>query len=515
MKKKPVFEVYIVGFFIIMFVSCLSPLHDVLPTYEEASQSVMKTELSARFIRVDMRYGRVKKGYPIAGEGDERWESGYSRLINYRDIFFKELPKGVDIALYDDDFNYCGMVSSIDSIPDGTAVVRLVCDINQQTGTSILCSYQGVGNMSFINEPNVVNPLWFTCDIDTTFTDNALERNYTNAVVWLPSSYSVEGAPVKLIVLCTGTTGITWNSVNNTYTNRISFFKNMGYAVLLVNPCSEKYKNSVRTNAATPLGVKCFESAIHYVLDNYNIEDGIYLYGKSAGGISSMNIINCSDIYVKAVALHAPNLDFMNDFRCSPTTVSTYYFQQIGMPVPPIWNYESVSMLKEKAIQLESYNPILFQNSIDKASYYDILIENDYPLASSYYPNNKMTVYSDSVLMGEEMQTLVEHAQLELKLPLKIWYAEDDEQVPYGTIENFAKMARNAGYECILRKMEDGTGGHVSMDCYPGHKDYEMCKKETVVTKEGDSMDVALGLVEVIQWFEIQTILTGINYVKL
>lgn len=513
--KKQTGKIFVV--IIILLESCTSSFNDVVPDYLEETRFTMASNQSVKTIRMEMNYGSLNDGYPIAGEGAERWESGYSRLINYRDIILRseELPVGVNIALYDDDHNYCGMVNNIDSIPESTTTVRLVSNNIQQTGTSIILSYKGVEEAMFSKEPNVRNPHWFTCDVDIDVVNNTRECSYTNAALWLPSIYSGEGLPVKLIVLCTGTTGMPWKAVNNAYTNRISFFNSMGYAVLQVNACSEKYKNSLRTNATTPLGVRCFESAINYVLDNYNIEDGIFLYGKSAGGMSVMNIINCLDVNVKAVALHAPNLDFLNDFRCSPTSVSTYYFQQIGMQAPIAWNRESVSMLKEKAIEFESYNPILYHNTIDKVSYYDILINNDYPLASSHYPNNKMKVYSDSVLMGEKMQTLVEQAHLDLKLPLKIWYSEDDEQVPYGTIENFAKMAGNARCECILRKMEDGTGGHVSMDSYPGHKYYNLCEKTIVVTKEGTTLKVALGLAEVIQWFETQNIPTGINEVQL
>ena len=357
----------------------------------------------------------------------------------------------------------------------------------------------------------VVSLQWFTVDVafpmDNPSTElDGVERLYTNAYITLPYNYRQGGKKNKLIVYATGTTGAKWDTLNANY-ELIDYFNAMGYAVLVVNACTNKYKSSRRTNCATPLGVACFISAINYAIDNFNLEEGFYIYAKSAGGMTAMNLINNSRLHVKTAAIACPNLDVWNDYRCMTLGSGSQagYLAQFNVTEYASWTAEAVAEMKTKQDLFDGYNPITFNCTIDKKAYNDYILDNDYPLSSSAYPNSVMKDYSNTYLMSETMQNLVKNSKLFLNAPVKIWYTDDDPQVPFGTIVNFAKMASNAGCVCKLRKFPDGSGGHHCADAMASSSSAgaDLAPRVTIQTRYGGEMNIPLGIAEVLQWIEL------------
>ena len=115
-----------------------------------------------------------------------------------------------------------------------------------------------------------------------------------------------------------------------------------------------------------------------------------------------------------------------------------------------------------------------------------------------------MKNYSDTCLMSDYMHNLINDSKLYLNAPVKIWYTDDDPQVPYGTIVNFAKMASNAGCTCKLRKFPNGTGGHFCADAWmqSPSQGANLAPRTMVQTLFGGIMNVPVGIVEACQWFE-------------
>ena len=466
-------------------------------------------------------FGVLEQGFTIFGNDSERWESAYSKLIK-RDgeLVSIDSTLTISIACYTNQFVYIGSYTQLSDInADNVAYIRIVVtglsDVivppNVQvtfknTSRKLKICYEPLIQSSGVS---VRRP--FTCTVGMPM-DNPAEalddvdnKVYTNGYISLAENYTQEGSASKCIILCTGTTGAPWDSINSAYTERITYFNKMGYSVIIVNACSSKYKTSVRTNAATPLGIACFEAASEYAREMYNIDDNFYLYAKSAGGITAMNIINSSSIQVKCAAIHAPNLDAFNDFRCSAPNVSVNYFSQLNLPYSNSWDATELAAIKQNQDEFDGYNPFTFCSTINKKAYNDLVLDNAYPLSASSYPDSDMKDYSDDFLLGTDMQAIVASAKVFLRKPIKIWYAEDDEQVPYGTIVNFAKMVANAGCLCKLRKMADGTGGHRSMDVNNVSPEaiQSIAPWITKDTKYGGQMTIALGVAEVVQWFEI------------
>ena len=236
---------------------------------------------------VKMRYGVLVEGYPEKGVAEERWESSYSKLIKVEGTVFQTPFEGeVRCCLYDSSFVFIKESIDLEEI-NAAYYIRFVRKEDEPNGPSdVIISH--TGKIKFINEPtlNVLknfSPTWFTVDVNLPYSNPSLgwvegERLYTNSWISLPWNYRSEGEKNKLIVYGTGTTGAKCNTITDGAEEKVNYFNAMGYAVLVVNCNTNKFKTNRRNNCATPLGVACFTAAIRYVIDNYNMDSNFYIY---------------------------------------------------------------------------------------------------------------------------------------------------------------------------------------------------------------------------------------------
>ena len=456
--------------------------------------------------RLPLFLGQVYQGRPLINNTTlaSRNNYAYSQLIK-NDGTLVSAPNGATFACFKNDAWY------VDSstIPADCEYFRIVVSHsgNEKPFPIDVTYNNATGRLTILKEtyrqsesyPTMFN--WFTCDVAFPIDNPATDIDdatplFTTAWIKLPASYSRHGTPTKMIILCHGTSGFNWDSFVETYRTPVEYFNAQGYAVLDCFPLSSLYaSNAPEKVAAHSLGAACYKAAYDYALTHFNVEKEVGIYAKSAGGISQATIVNHSGIPVKAVSALCPNLDLFNDFRCMEPKSSANrmtIFNLTPITASGAWTSADNAVLKANQSKFAGYSPILYHSTIDAKAYNDYLLDLSYPLAGTI-----TKTYSQNLLADSDFSAICDNAKLFTKVPIKIWYAEDDNQVPYVTIVKYQKMVQNGGGVCILRQMQDGTGGHGSADTS------DQAEKVTVTARDGREMTIATGIVEALNWLEL------------
>lgn len=145
-------------------------------------------------------------------------------------------------------------------------------------------------------------------DVDTYHTNNV------NCVLRLPAAYRREGKPVPLIVITHGSgygvSATAWGAesggviVNNAdFRSLINTFVNAGFAVC---DCNGFDNTTALRILGSPRGIYAYRKMIQYVMDTYNVEKCISVYGFSMGGIGAINLALAFRDIVRCVALASP-----------------------------------------------------------------------------------------------------------------------------------------------------------------------------------------------------------------
>lgn len=456
--------------------------------------------------RIPLFLGQVYQGRPLINNTTlaNRNNYAYSQLIKNNGTLVSA-PNGSTFACFKNDTWYIDSAT----IPSDCEYFRIVVSHSgNEKPFPIDVAYRNAdGYLTILKEtyrqgenyPTLFN--WFTCDvafpIDNPETDiEDATPLFTTAWLKLPASYSRFGKPTKMIILCHGTSGFQWDSFVETYRTPVEYFNAQGYAVLDCFPLSSLYASySPEKIAAHSLGAACYKAAYDYAVTHFNVEKEVCIYAKSGGGISQATIVNFSGIPVKAASILCPNLDLFNDFRCMEPKSSVNrmsIFNLTPIETSGAWTSADDAVLKANQDKFSGFSPILFHSTIDAKAYNNYLLDMSYPLAGTI-----TKAYSQNLLNDSDFSAICDNAKLFTKVPVKIWYAEDDNQVPYVTILKYQKMVQNGGGVCILRQMSDNTGGHGSADTS------DLAEKITVTARDGREMTIAVGIVEALQWIEL------------
>lgn len=144
---------------------------------------------------------------------------------------------------------------------------------------------------------------------DETLDSQVLEN--VNCVLKLPATYTRDGSPTKLLMLCHGagkgvnTTDTTDTWLNNAdYVNLVDAFVSHGYAVFDCNGYGNVlYKCNFWGNRR---GVQAWKNAYQYIINNYNVEQQFSIYGFSMGGLTAIAIAGDMFPNIKCIALGSP-----------------------------------------------------------------------------------------------------------------------------------------------------------------------------------------------------------------
>lgn len=139
----------------------------------------------------------------------------------------------------------------------------------------------------------------------------------------LPESYTDDGAPTRLVIICHGAGGTV--STDDSQIERQELTRYLvanGYAVMDVNGLPDKYAAErdidIRNNIGSPIAVRSYVKAYHYCMDHFNLKPDVFVHGASMGGISSTNLVLSGMIPVIAHSAYCPVLDTYNQIYLHP-----------------------------------------------------------------------------------------------------------------------------------------------------------------------------------------------------
>lgn len=376
---------------------------------------------------------------------------------------------------YNDRYSYLGEFGV--NIPDNAKYLRLssTSDTPYESEHSVILPY--IGTMSKSKEsgnPLSVGLAYYPVYLHNQNADNEAEDTlqdlaeltYDQIKFILPPNYNPSGDPVRLVIYVQGSGGSVWT--DRTFNgsgaqSRATYLAQEGYAVMMINGITAKYHTlypEVNDNFATPTGMACYMQAYKWMLDNYNIKtDGIFVYGKSLGGVGVGNILY-SKLPVLAAAGLAPVLDCISEvMRNRDAQAKQFYADQFGMTGDITFSNRPVSsdnqklenaFFKANANKAIGYNP-LWNGTIGLDT--DTLLDKTY----EYGVIKTGTELADERLLYEALPKY-------LPAPLKIWIAKDDVNVDPRFCDYMKKMCQKGGSIYRLRWMPEDTGGHWAVD---------------------------------------------------
>ena len=158
-------------------------------------------------------------------------------------------------------------------------------------------------------------------DLFAQTADELIEEN-VDCVLGLPTSYTNDGKPTKLIFMHHGQSGTvsadneTWYPESSVWPNFVNEYLNAGYAVFDVNG-SGAYNGDADTDAnhqdyGCPNAIQAVYKAYAYIINNYNIDPHIFVHGSSMGAVLAYSFAKAHSNIVDAIGLFSPALLFLS-----------------------------------------------------------------------------------------------------------------------------------------------------------------------------------------------------------
>lgn len=246
---------------------------------------------------------------------------------------------------------------------------------------------------------------------DNTIQDSET-ISYVGCALKLPSSYSKNGAKTKLVMCPHGAggyvNGSTWNGADSK-----QFLLDAGYAIFDVNG-STAYADEQSPKGecyGSPRTIQALYKAYKYIVDNYNVEEKIFICTQSMGGLATLNFTNAYPEIVQAIALLFPCTDLYNQAWLHPWSGSD---QKVKMAKEYFFDDQTGATWEGNKVI--GYNPI----------------ENKSLVNGGTRTNN-------------------------FQVPIKIWHGTSDAVVSYQGSVDFINALKQGGNIACLRPITNGT----------------------------------------------------------
>ena len=405
----------------------------------------------------------------------------------------------ISVYCYSDTFSFLGIATGYNLINNTEYIKIMVQRSEAFTSTPLLqlsCLYH-LPYVEYIkNDHYRINAKWISFEVHFPIADEAVSngnyngntiRRYDNGFIKLPPNYSPTGAPVPLIIYIHGTGGYFFEeSKVRFYDEQQSFLVKNGYALCDCSGVSNEFK-SVRDVFCAPSFIACVQDMYRFVVNNYNVEtDGVYVFGKSAGGFGTAHMANMQPIKVKAAGFLAPALNWVGvSLRKQAAESIQLAMNQVGLGEHTF--SEKLTSASDRTYIQEHYEPLALWDPWVQKSDMDI---------ETWYTTLVFKYGKDNEAQGNnEYRTFTSQVKKYSDVPQKIWVAPDDESVPYNICQMYRNMVRNANGICYLRTMPSGCGGHHVVDTDAN------APMVTLQTKYGDQMTVPVAYAELLDWF--------------
>lgn len=396
------------------------------------------------------------------------------------------------------DGEYIGLAESNFSIPEATTHIRFELTkssnyIHDRILTVNITSMSDCAEYCF-NDCEKLSAKFFSFSVDlhplTASTDSTYDaptRNcYDNGFVILPPNYSAHGKPVQLVVFCHGSLGFEFDETTpKLYYNLLKFIAMNGYAVADCSCLTNIYKNLSSDYRNSPMGMLCIKAMYEYLVNNYNIDtNGIYAFGKSAGGSTAYNLAYHQPIKVIAIGNLAPSTSVVgSSFRHMDKDPLNYALKMYGCPNPNV--QASLSGTTDKQYVLDNVEKFVGWDPLTQGS----TINLD-TLTTTMY------THAWNQLDQADVWAVINSSHKWGGIPTKVWHATDDESVPYVLSQMFKKLIDNGNGIFVLRTLPEGTGGHHAVDTDAN------APKTNYQTRYGEQVNIPVAYAELVDWFD-------------
>lgn len=321
-------------------------------------------------------------------------------------------------------------------------------------------------------------------------------RVYDCGWVMFPPNYTPDGEPVPLAVYCHGTSGYpslnadaSDRTADSLYVEGVRFLCNNGYAVA---DCSGLTSADNPNNSNCSLGMPSQKTSIvnmvKYLTANYNLcDDGIYIYGKSAGGFITHSLAYMQPIKIKAAGAMNPSICLLlsqknhvtQKLACVKNTA-----MQIGTPEITFteWGDAAKQYYIDNITRWRQIDAF-FQGT-------DLTDEQVAQIVSACYDAD--TIHMGNVATANQ---LTNEAKRFISCPTLIFSDPADTNVSHNTMLKYTQMAQRCGSPVFLRTLPAVSGRHHSTDTAAE------AIKTTYKTKYGGEVEITVAYAELVDWF--------------
>jgi dienelactone hydrolase len=277
-----------------------------------------------------------------------------------------------------------------------------------------------------------------------------------NCVIYLPSSYSKTGIPTKAIIYCKHGASTITPSGDDLFTASgnmgkiIPYLVSLGYAVIAADGLPDGWAADLglcERVVGNYVAVQSTIKAWHYAIENYNIDPNCaFIFGYSQGGHYVQNVIDNSNIPIAAAAELSPVCSMRYhqwDLAASVTVGGVTFSKGARLNVARIFGYPTV----------------MNDTELLALTYDDTKVYGFDP-----WTRNVSEPYLGFVQSGNLWKfptgTTVDDITMKknIRCPLKIWCASNDNALGVDVMKAFVKAVKNAGQVADIRVYS--TGGH-------------------------------------------------------
>jgi len=274
------------------------------------------------------------------------------------------------------------------------------CELNYPKGVLGYGKYRPYqsGNIFFSVEVDQSVDNWQS---DDTSRNKIPDIKKTTGVLLLPQTYKNEGKKTPIIMYCHGKShGVyygTWGS-SNTFTTQKQHFLNRGYAVFDCNGAKDTNKQADGANAfiSSPQNVSAYYKTYKYIVENYNVDERIYVIGGSLGcPVATQFCLSLGNI-VRAFAILAGYVQIKTIWGGAAGSTFRPYF---GVAAGGDESWES------NIEKIKGYAPELRMFTIDNVTYFNGM---ECPVHAWIGKDDASVTQQGTLTMHEQLEGFIE-----------------------------------------------------------------------------------------------------------
>lgn len=331
------------------------------------------------------------------------------------------------------------------------------------------------------------------------------EPRFNGCSVFLPPTYSVSGAPVRMIMYMSGSGNVSnYNPVewNKTF---IDYFNAQGYAVAFCpTPWGMASDFAYRHDEGgefwgTPTNYAVYEAFYKHLLERYNIKNEVFMYGKSQGGyqLSSLPyVVGIPTLAICALSCAFFGLVNMWGYDDKERIAAMRDFSFDGMEFDDEGNLvggANVMLFQQAGVPNFGKNTDYTE---DRKAF--ILSQADKIKGLLVGSINNVTLTAEDFIEKYRSASISEWSEMNPKMvtniPHLLYVAKDDASI-YQENAQYHTMINNANGFCRLRLMPSGLDN-------PHNAATSLAPTIVAKTKYKEEMTVPITCVEMFEFFK-------------